>query len=106
MLVLLYFAMHYAPNPSNTLFGSMRGMDGNIHFQLQGQTSLFSEKNTPECGAHILGGDERTLKIIMSTAVLEGRTAQSLGSLIFSLEMQHRIQISSCLPMKRNGFTP
>jgi len=71
MLVLLYFAVHYAPGPSNTLFGSMRRMDGNVHFQLEGQASLFSEESTPECNALILGGDERTLRIIMSTAVFE-----------------------------------
>ena len=47
-------------------------MDGNIYFQFQGQASLFSEGRTPEQNALILGGDERTLHIIMTIVVLEG----------------------------------
>ena len=35
--------------------------------------SLFSEESTSERNVLILGGDERTLCIIISTAVLEGK---------------------------------
>ena len=58
MLVLHFFVVHYTPDLSNTLFGSVRGMDGNIHFQFERQASLFSEETTPKCNALILGGDE------------------------------------------------
>ena len=81
MLVLLCFAVHYTPGPSNTLFGTVRGMDRNIHFQFERQTSLFSEKSTPEHNALILRGDEQTLWIIMSQPCLR----------VFSSDMQHRI---------------
>jgi len=47
-------------------------MDGNIHFQFQGQASLFGEESTPECNALILVGGERTLCIIMMMAMFEG----------------------------------
>ena len=72
MFALYCFAVHYSPGLSNTLFGSVRGMDGNVHFQFQRQASLFSEESTPERNALILGGDERTLRIITSTAMFEG----------------------------------
>ena len=49
----------------------MSGLNGNIHFQFEGQASLFSEESTPNGNALILGGDERTLRIIMSTVVFE-----------------------------------
>jgi len=48
-------------------------MDGNIHFQFQGQASPFSEESTPERNTLILGRDERTLHIIMMTTVFEGK---------------------------------
>ena len=56
MFAFLYFAVHCSPGPSNTLFGSARGIDGNIHFQFQRQASLFSEESTPKRNALILGG--------------------------------------------------
>ena len=47
-------------------------MDGNICFQFQGQASLFSEGNTPERNTLIVGEDEQTLRIIITTTSLEG----------------------------------
>ena len=73
MFILLCFVVQHAPSTSNSLFGSMREMDGNIRFQFQGQALLFSEGSTLERNTFILGGDERTLCIIFSTAVLEGK---------------------------------
>ena len=67
MFIILCFVVHYAPGLSNTLFRSMRRIDGNIHFQFEGQASLFSEGSTPERNALILGGDEQILRMIMST---------------------------------------
>ena len=72
MFILLCFVVHYTLGPSNSLFGSVKGMDGNICFQFQGQVSLFSEGSTSARSALILGGDEYTLRIIISTVVLEG----------------------------------
>ena len=72
MLILLCFVAHYTPGPSNSLFGSVREMDGNIRFEFLEQASLVSEGNTPERNALILGRDECTLRIISSTATLEG----------------------------------
>ena len=71
MLVLLCFAVRYAPGPSNALFGFVRAMDKNIHFHFEGQALLFSEQSTPKRNALIVGEDERTLRIIISTAVFE-----------------------------------
>ena len=72
MFVLLCFAVHYTPDLSNNLFGSVRGKDGNVGFQFQGQASLFNEGSTPERNALIMGGDEHTFRIIITTASLEG----------------------------------
>jgi len=76
MFAFLCFVVHYSPGPSNTLFGSVKKIDGNIHFHFQGQVSLFSEESTLERNALILDGNERSLCIIMSTAVFEGRITQ------------------------------
>ena len=86
LFLLLCFEVHYAPGPSNTLFGSMRGMDRSIHFQFEGQASLFSEDSTPERNALILGGGERTLRIIMSTVVFEWENCTILGKPDFLFE--------------------
>ena len=72
MSVFLYFIVHYAPSPSSTLFRTVRGIDGNIHFQFEGQASLFSEGSTQECNALISGGYEQTLRSIISTTLFEG----------------------------------
>ena len=66
MLVLFYFAVHYASGPSNTLLGSMREMDGNVHFQFQGQVSLFSNGSTLERNALILGGTSALSALLSS----------------------------------------
>ena len=47
-------------------------MKGNIRFQFQGQVSLFGEGSTPEGNTLIMGGDECTFRIIITTASLEG----------------------------------
>ena len=91
MFIFLCFAVHYAPCPSNTPFGNVKGIDGSIHIQFEGQASLFSKGSTPECNTLIPGGDERTLRRIISTAFSTGRTRRSLGSPIFCLEStRHR----------------
>ena len=53
--ILHCFTVHYALDPSNSLFRSVRGMDGNIRFQFQGRASLFSKGSTPERNTLILG---------------------------------------------------
>ena len=78
MLVIFYFVVHYTSGPSNTLFGSVRGMDRNIHFYFEGKALLFIEKSTPECNILILGRDEQTPRIIMSTAMFEGKNCTIL----------------------------
>ena len=72
MFILFYFAVHYAPGPFTSLFGSVRGMDENVHFKFQREATLFSNGSTPERNAFILAGHERTLRVIIFTAVLEG----------------------------------
>ena len=86
MFILLYFAVHYAPGPSNTFFGSVKGIDGNIHFQFVGQASLFSEGSTSERNVLISGGDERTLKTIMSTTFFKGENRAILRKPDFLFE--------------------
>jgi len=71
-LGLLYFVVHYALGPFNSLFELVRGMNENVRSQFQGQLSLFSNGSTSKRNALILGGDERTFHIIISTVVLEG----------------------------------
>ena len=60
-------------------------MDGSVRFQVLRQASLFSEGRTHERNTLILGGDERTLHIIISTATLEGedRTIYQILEFIF-----------------------
>jgi len=70
--------VHYTPGPLNSLFGSARGLDGNMSLQFQGQASLFSERSTLDrdvliCtgDALIYTGDQRTMRSILTTAPLE-----------------------------------
>jgi len=106
MFILLYLVVHYASGPSNSLFGFIRGMDGNICFQFQGQASLFSEGSTPERNALILGGDEHTLRIIISTVMLEGKIGWSIKNQTSYLEMQPHTLTSNYLSGKANGSIP
>ena len=63
--------MHYTPGPLNSLFGTARGLDGNVSLQFQGQASLFSERSSPARDTLIYGGDQRTMRSILTTAPLE-----------------------------------
>jgi len=63
--------VHYAPASLNSLFGSARGLDGNVGLQFQGQASLFSERITPVLDVLIQIGDQRTMRSILTTAPLE-----------------------------------
>ena len=49
-----------------------KGMDGNIRFQFQVKASLFSEGDTPKRNTLFLGGDECTLRIIISMPCWRG----------------------------------
>ena len=66
MCAFICFVVHYASGSSNSLFWSVKGMEGYIHFQFQGPAS------TPEQNALILGGNDRILHIIVTTGTLEG----------------------------------
>ena len=46
-------------------------MIGSIHFQFQGQASLFSDRRSPERDALLLVADERVTRSILTTAPLE-----------------------------------
>ena len=83
MPVFLCFAVHYIPDPSNSLFGSVRGMNGNVRFHFQGQ-ACYLAKGPHQRETHILGRDERTFRII-SAATLEGedRTIYRKADFIF-----------------------
>jgi len=55
----------------NNLFGTARGLDGNISLQFQGQASLFSKQSAPGQDALIHAGDQRTMRSILTIAPLE-----------------------------------
>jgi len=63
--------VHYTPCPLNSLFGTARGLDGNISLQFQGQASLFSERSAPGRDILIYARDQRTMRSILTTAPLE-----------------------------------
>ena len=63
--------MHYTPGPLNSLFGSIRGLDGNVSLQFQGQALLFSEWSIRGRDALIHTGDQHTMRSILTTAPLE-----------------------------------
>jgi len=48
-----------------------QGLDGNVSLQFQGQASLFSERSSPAQDTLIHGGDQRTMRSILTTAPLE-----------------------------------
>ena len=56
---------------SEQSLGTARGLDGHVSLQFQGQTSLFSERNSPARDVLIHGGDQRTMRSILTTAPLE-----------------------------------
>jgi len=47
-LLLFCLAVHYTADLLNSLFGSAKGLDGNVGLQFQGQAFLFSEMSTPD----------------------------------------------------------
>ena len=53
------------------MFGFIRGMDGSMHFQFQGQASLYNDKRSPERDALLLAADERVTRSILTTASIE-----------------------------------
>jgi len=63
--------VHYTPGPLNNLFGMTRGVNGNISLQFQGQASLFSERSSVVRDTLIHGGDQLTMRSILTTAPLE-----------------------------------
>ena len=63
--------MHYTPGPLNSLFGTARGLDGNVSLQFRGQASLFSERSAPGRDVLIYTGDQCTMRSILTTAPLE-----------------------------------
>jgi len=63
--------VHYTPGPLNNLFGTARGLDGNVSLQFQGQASLFSERSSAARDTLIHSGDQRTMRSILTTAPLE-----------------------------------
>jgi len=63
--------VHYTLGPLNNLFGTARGLDGNVSLQLQGQASLFSERSAAGRDALIYVGDQRTMRSILTTTPLE-----------------------------------
>ena len=74
--------MHYTPGPLNSLFGTARGLDGNVSLQFQRQASLFRERSAPARDALIHAGDQCTRRSILNTAPLEDsdrRMYQKLG---------------------------
>ena len=98
-----YFAVHYSPGPLNSLFGSARGLDGNINLQFQGQASLFSERSTPGRNVLIHTGDQRTMRSILLLLLQRTATGRFIGSLTSCSGMRRLTQIINCWPGKGNG---
>ena len=46
-------------------------MDGSMHFQFQGQASLFSDKSSPERDVLLLIADEHVTRSILTTTPIE-----------------------------------
>jgi len=63
--------VHYTPGPLNNLFGTARGLDGNVSLQFQGQALLFSERSALGRDTLIYAGDQRTMRSILITAPFE-----------------------------------
>jgi len=63
--------VHYTLCPLNSLFGTARGLDGNVSLQFQGQASLFSELSAPGRDALIYVEDQRIMRSILTTTPLE-----------------------------------
>jgi len=80
--------VHYTPGPLNSLFGTARRLDGNVSLQFQGQASLFSEQSAHARDALIYGGDQRTMRNILTIAPLEDSDEESIESLASCSEMQ------------------
>ena len=53
------------------MFGTLRGIDGNVRFQFQGQTSIFNDRSSSKRDALILTADERVTQNILTTTPLE-----------------------------------
>lgn len=69
----LFFAVHTTLSTAspNSLFCSVRNMDGDEGFQFTGRAALFSEESSRERDALIQKGDSHTLRSIMTTALIE-----------------------------------
>ena len=70
MLVFALLVVRYAPSPTNSLQISKRN-GWELHFQFQGEASLFSDRSSPERDALLLVADERVTRSILTTAPLE-----------------------------------
>ena len=95
-LPLFFLAVHYTPGPLNNLFGSAKGLDGNVSLQFLGQASLFSEKSTPDRDALIQTGDQRTMRSILTTAPLEDRDRKIYRKPDLCSRMRRPTRINSC----------
>jgi len=94
-------AVHYPSGPINSLFGSSRGMDGHVHFQFVGHTSLFSEASTRD--AQIQEGHTRFLRSVFSTAIFEGSNRPPLRKPIFMFGDAALDTGTSCWPRHSSG---
>ena len=70
------------------------------------QASLSMEGSTPEWNTLILGGDEHTLYITVSTAMVKGKTGRSVENRSSHLEMQPQILTNNYLRGKDNRSIP
>jgi len=71
MLVFALFVVHYATGPTNSLFRSVKKMDGSIHFQFQGNASLFSDRSSPERDALLLAVMSVSREVFWSLSYLK-----------------------------------
>ena len=98
-----FFAVHYPTGPLNNLFGSVRKMDGHVYFQFHRQSSLFSDRSTPERDVFFLAGDQCTLRSILSTVALKGSNQRRFGSQHLCSGMRLQTHFNNCLREKTNG---
>ena len=95
--------MHYTPGPLNSLFGTARGLDGNVSLQFQGQASLFSERSAPARDALIHIGDQRTMRSILTTDPLGNLMIDRLES-VWDSSLRIVTLPSQALPENRLGI--
>ena len=85
--------------------GLLGGWMGTFASNLKGKRR-YLEGSTPERNVLILGGDERTLRIINSTTALEGKAERSIENQNLSSASSHRYRSATTCRGRTMGLQP